>query len=296
MTNPPIGSSIGSSPTKRLLFHAALILGGCLKPESINSSRPLSTPLQDSDQSEVYEDPATHFLATGELGGGCGIHPDLIESQNFVALNVQNTPNDYSTWLPRPHHDAATKGIWDNGKNCGRWVRVTLSDDCADGHVSGRKDEPKCARFQGDDKNGATADFVVTDSCQDDNRWCRDYPYHLDLSTASLKTFVKDGKNVGDLSQNWRNRKVQWKFIESPQKRPVEIHFVRNAQLFWATIGITHLRNGIHGVRYQDRQGNWASAAMNGDNGQTYQINAKDDDGNFAIKIVDAQGREEPTV
>ena len=212
------------------------------------TSPTLSRLSQGDAQQPVYEDPATHFLATGELGGGCGIHPDLIESAHFVALNVQNTPGDYSSWLPRPNQDQKNKGMWDNGRNCGRWVRVVLSDDCADGSVSGRKDEPKCERYQSDDYNGATADFVVTDSCQDDNRWCRDYPFHLDLSTASLKNFVKDGKSIGDLTGSWRNRKVKWSFIESPQNKPVEIHFIRNAQLQWATIGITHLKNGLHGV------------------------------------------------
>jgi hypothetical protein len=45
---------------------------------------------------------ATWFDALGAPYGGCGVPQQYLDSQNFVALNVQNTPGDYSTFFPRP--------------------------------------------------------------------------------------------------------------------------------------------------------------------------------------------------
>ena len=43
--------------------------------------------------------------------------------------------------------------------------------------------------WQKDEFSGATLDFIVTDSCQDGNRWCRDDTNHLDLKTEALAKF-----------------------------------------------------------------------------------------------------------
>ena len=51
-----------------------------------------------------------------------------------------------------------------------------------------------------DQYNGATLDFVVADSCDDGNAWCKDDPYHVDLAQASLNHFVLNGSAVGNMS------------------------------------------------------------------------------------------------
>src|SRR5690349_24619090 len=66
---------------------------------------------------------ATYFDALGSPYGGCGLPQAQLDTQNFVALNVYNTPGDYG-FYPRPlaGADLAKMGLWNNGLNCGRWI------------------------------------------------------------------------------------------------------------------------------------------------------------------------------
>lgn len=48
---------------------------------------------------------ATHFDGCGSPYCGCGIPQSILPTANFLALNVQKTPYDYSTYLPRPIQD-----------------------------------------------------------------------------------------------------------------------------------------------------------------------------------------------
>ena len=64
-------------------------------------------PAKPADTSaEVKASMATHFDAMGGATegniGACGVPQENLESVNFVALNVQNTPADYATFLNRP--------------------------------------------------------------------------------------------------------------------------------------------------------------------------------------------------
>jgi hypothetical protein len=65
---------------------------------------------------------ATYFDALGAPYGGYGLPQAELDSPNFVALNVFNTPRDYN-FYPRPltGADAAKAGPWNNGLNCGRF-------------------------------------------------------------------------------------------------------------------------------------------------------------------------------
>jgi len=94
-----------------------------------------------------------------------------------------------------------------------------------------------------DEYTGATLDFIVTDSCQDGNRWCRDDEFHTDLKTSSLKSFQKDGKTV-DLTNKWGNREVHWSFIKGPET-DLKFFFRSNASKWWPAIVVTGLNNGI---------------------------------------------------
>ena len=74
---------------------------------------------------------ATWFSGLGSPYGGCGLPQSALDSQDFVALNVYNTPRDYNFYpRPIPPDNASKMGIWDNDLNCGRWVQVSIGDFC----------------------------------------------------------------------------------------------------------------------------------------------------------------------
>jgi hypothetical protein len=234
---------------------------------------------------------ATWFTNLGAPYGGCGMPQDALDSQNFVALNVYNTPGDYS-FYPRPLTGAnlAKAGIWNNGLNCGRWVRVSISDYCT-GVNDGATGQPFCRNgsWVADKYNGATLDMLVADSCGDSNAWCRDDPYHLDLAKASLNTFQLNGVPVGDMDpDHWNNRHITWQFIPAPNYTgDISIGFLQGAQTWWSAISVGHLANGIHGIEYYSG-GVWTAATMDSDMGQAYIIKPLVDGGtSYQIRVRD---------
>jgi hypothetical protein len=248
-----------------------------------------SLKAQDPSAVSWVEGHATNFEALGEPYGGCGVPQSELEWPHFVALNVQHTPREYIAHLRRPIEDDAVNGAWDRGRNCGRFIRVELTDTCIDGANSGAAGTEFCAggRYGPDAHNGATLDFLVTDSCQDGNLWCRDDRYHVDLSTASLKHFKKDGATVPDLLPGWANRKVRWRYIDAPNYTgDIQIAFIKKAEKYWPAIAITHLERGIHGVE-AEVNGQWQRARMIGDNGQAYEL-PPSPTGSFKIRVIDA--------
>jgi hypothetical protein len=241
------------------------------------TSGPSNTPTAVATTGTGKIGNATWFSSLGQPYGGCGVTQSALDTQNFIALNVQNSPGDYTTFHPRPiaPEFANVIGAWNNGLNCGRWVKVTISDYC-NGTNDGAQNLPFCRGGLGyvtDAYNGATLDMIVADSCYDSNAWCRDDPYHIDLAQASLNTFVKNGAPVGDMDPlHWNNRHVQWEYEAAPNYTgDIKIGFIQGAQVWWSPIAITHLLNGIHGVDYFDGT-NWIKAAMDSDMGQTYMI------------------------
>ena len=240
---------------------------------------------------------ATWFTGLGSPYGGCGLPQADLDSQNFLALNVQNSPGVYTN-LPRPipAADASEIGTFDNGLNCGRWVQVTIGDNC-DGTNSGAAGQPFCTpgSLVSDQFNGATLDFVVADSCDDDNAWCKDSPYHVDLAQSSLNQFVLNGQPVGDMYPSaWNNRQVSWQFIAAPNYTGnIDIGFIQSAQPYWPALAISHLPNGIHGVQYY-ANGSWVSATMDSDMGDDYIIGPTSGTGtdgtSYEIQVTDASG------
>ena len=240
---------------------------------------------------------ATWFTGLGSPYGGCGLPQADLDSQDFLALNVQNSPGVYTN-LPRPipAADAAEIGMFDNGLNCGRWVQVTIGDNC-DGTNTGAPGQPFCTPGSpvSDQFNGATLDFVVADSCDDGNAWCKDSPYHVDLAQASLNQFTLNGAAAGDMYPNaWNNRQVSWQFIPAPgYTGDIRIGFIQGAQPYWAAVAISRLANGIHGVRYY-ANGSWVSATMDSDMGDDYIIGPTSGTGtngtSYEIQVTDASG------
>lgn len=86
---------------------------------------------------------ATWFDALDQPYGGCGLLQSVLDSQYFVALNVFNTPHGYGGFSrPLPAGDPRI-GMWDNGHNCGRWVRMSVCDFCT-GINDGAPNQPFC--------------------------------------------------------------------------------------------------------------------------------------------------------
>ncbi len=240
---------------------------------------------------------ATWFTGLGEPYGGCGLPQANLDSQNFLALNVQNSPGNYSD-VPRPISaaNAALIGMFDNGLNCGRWVQVTIGSNCT-GTNDGAPNMAFCRNgsWVADQFNGATLDMVVADSCDDGNAWCKDDPYHIDLAQASLNLFQLNGQPVGSMYPNsWNNRQVSWQFITAPNYTgDISIGAIQGAQPFWPAIAISHLPNGIHGVQYF-ANGSWVTAAMDSDQGDDYIIGPTTGTGTggtqYEIQVTDASG------
>ena len=250
------------------------------------------TPTATTPAGTNYLGNATWFTNLGMPYGGCGITQSALDTPHFVALNVQNSPGDYTTFLSRPISSqfASQIGLWNNGHNCGRWVRVTISDYCT-GVNDGAQNQPFCRNgsWVADAYNGATLDMIIADSCHDGNAWCRDDPYHVDLAEASLNQFVKNGVPVGDMNPlHWGNRHVNWQFIPAPNYTgDIEIAFIEGGQIWWPAIAVNHLANGIHGVDYF-ANGVWTAATMNADMGQSFIIAPLTSGGNtYQLRVYD---------
>jgi len=240
---------------------------------------------------------ATWFTGLGSPYGGCGLPQSALDSQNFLALNVQNSPGNYTN-VPRPISaaNASELGMFDNGLNCGRWVQVTIGNICT-GVNDGAPNQSFCRNgsWVSDQYNGATLDFIVGDSCDDGNAWCKDDPYHVDLAQSSLNNFVLNGQPVGNMYPNhWNNRQVTWQFISAPNYTgDIKIGAIQGAQPFWPAIAISHLANGIHSVQYF-ANGAWSDAAMDSDQGDDYIIapttGAGTSGSQYEIRVTDASG------
>jgi hypothetical protein len=227
-----------------------------------------------AEDAEVHAAMATHFDGMG-TPGGCGVPPALVDSQDYVALDVEYTPYPQSyTMDARPITDPRLLGMFANGLNCGRWIEVTIGEWCT-GSNGGADGRDFCANGQwvADDSSGATLHMLVADSCQDPNGWCRDDRYHLDLNTPSLQHFQRGGVSVGAaLAAKWNNRKITWHFERAPSySGDVKISFVPSAQKYWPAVVITNLQSGLHRVE-RNIQGTWRPMPMLKDNGQVYVL------------------------
>jgi len=252
-----------------------------------------------------FEGMSTHFDGVGYPYGACGV-PDstawneaAVDTPSgqgnpflYVALNVFDTPGNYGSPTvfgnrPLVGADTVYLGMYDNGRNCGRWIMVQLGDFC-NGTNDGAENQPFCRGGTGwaqDSLNGASLDVLVFDQCTDGNAWCRDSKYHLDLHTPILAHFQLDGKTVAlatpanlpivqttfyDVGTSFNNREVLWDFETAPnyQGEP-RFYFSVDSKAYYMRLIVTHLPNGIHGVD-QWTGGQWVSATMQSDAGQQW--------------------------
>jgi len=234
------------------------------------ATNPTTAPTS-SDSVAIKTSFATYFDKIGTPTGGCGVPEEHLDTPHYVALNVQFTPSDYTSQTVRPNPRIETTGIFANGLNCGRWVRVTLTKSCAGFNNNGTRAENICpeANLVPHPMAGASLDMIVADSCQDGNGWCRDDKFHLDLHRSSLAQFTKDNKTI-DISTPWSNPQITWQFIKAPNYvGDIKIGLGANWQKDYLPVILTHLENGLHGVEVEVN-GKWDIAKMTSDNGQSY--------------------------
>jgi len=261
--------------------------------------------------SALNEGMATYFLGVGYPYGACGVPDEVADYEakldtlsgqgnpfDYVALNVYNTPLDYSPPGPRPLTGADTVklGTYDNGRNCGRWLRLELGDTC-DGTNDGAMNQPFCRGKTGWHPNAYTGSglyAIVFDQCTDGNAWCRDSKWHLDLHAPILGHLRKDGQLMPPLAvpvldangdpkadpnnpwaieyrvSGFENPKVSWEFVSAPnyQGEP-RFWFSLDSKPWYMRLIVTHLPNGIHGVDQLVGQ-EWKAARMEGDAGQMW--------------------------
>jgi hypothetical protein len=285
---------------RRSLLCLALIAAavGCAAPTDDNQG--------DDGESEsealtsggaVHVGNATNFSGQGDRAhgaiGACGVPEGMLDSQNYVALNVQDTPRDYGGGLQRPipSGQASKIGEYDNGRNCGRFMRVAIEDRC-NGVNDGANGQPFCRGGKGfvdDPHKGAALNMIVSDSCQDGNAWCRDDPNHIDLHTSALQRFYQGGREV-DVGKGWTNDRVKWQYRRAPRYQgDVRLAFAQNSFAYYPAIIVAHLENGIHGVLQQGDDGKFTPIPHNGDQGQVFVLRPGK---TFRIKIIDAEGKE----
>ena len=65
-----------------------------------------------------------------------------------------------------------------------------------------------CAAYEPDSVTGQTIYGYVADSCADNNFWCQDDTFHLDISTGYLR-------DEGILS-GWNGRQIEWAYLNGP--------------------------------------------------------------------------------
>jgi cellulose binding protein with CBM2 domain len=236
---------------------------------------------------------ATHFAGFGTSYSGCGVPQQELDSADFVSLNVFNTPGDYSPYpRPVPPLDSQRIGRWENGRNCGRFIQVTIGNYCT-GVNDGAPGKAFCREgsWITDDFNGATLTMVVADGCAEATAWCRDDPDHLGLATTSLTRFTKNGLPVGHIDPgHWNNRHVSWSYVPTPHySGDLRLGFLRDAQPSRPVLAFSNLPNGIHGVEYQGPDGSWQQAPGNGDMGQSFIPGPTTSGGtDYRIRVRDA--------
>ncbi|MBM4254176.1 MAG: hypothetical protein FJ146_19600 [Deltaproteobacteria bacterium] len=250
--------------------------------DSASFGRATSTDLSPSlPEEQEYTDDQTHeamgtyFGGIGAPAGGCGLPQSVVESSNFVALNVQSAQPPIT-------------GEFNQGRNCGRWIEVTLSKFCKNADHSDRWNTDFCNGGQWEEGplTGSKALFIVADSCNDGNYWCRNDRYHLDLSASGLVQFGS-GVNVS----TWRNPQLTWRYVDAPNySGDVQIGFAQNASSGWPTILIKHLQRGIHKIE-QWVGGRWVAQPMFLTLGQVYTLTNVGSEP-YRIRLFDA--RDEP--
>lgn len=232
-------------------------------------TEPAPVPILDFDSGALRHSYSTHFDGCGQQACGCGIPPELLKDKQgatifHVALNVQNT-NLNAPHVPRPTDQEDVKGMWNNGKSCGRWVEITLNEDCLGLGLTASDPPSICGvnpwesdpldqpLYKNDAFSGRTMYAVVADSCQDGNFWCRNDRFHLDLQRDLVEDFCGAGSNI----TCFNSRRLSWRYLDG---RPpasagfdlysdIRFHWFCSSNFpWWSSLIIHNLNNGVSHV------------------------------------------------
>jgi len=230
---------------------------------------------------------ATDFVGFGVPYGGCGVPQSWLADDNgspmpFVALNTfANTAG-------------SAQGLFQDGGNCGRWIRITACENCV--HGSDNQWEAcivgstnGLANYSPDSLTGTVLYGYVADSCGDFNRWCRLTPFHGEGDQAYLQPFISAGL--------WNNRLVDWEFIDGAPpgwtfSQPAKFGWAQGAYLpYYPSLIVYDTVNGISGVSAKNAAGQFVAATKNGPLGNMYVLPAGAvTGGSVVVQVSDALG------
>jgi len=115
----------------------------------------------------TYQAYGTYYTGINYPYGNCGAPETTFDDYGHVALNIYKILNDNPSL---PITDPTRTGFYNNGLNCGRYMKITLGRYC-DGTNHGTPDAAGCtggAVGWGDDEfSGAEMIAIVADSCPD---------------------------------------------------------------------------------------------------------------------------------
>jgi len=239
-----------------------------------------------------YEGFATYFEGFGNPYGGCGVPQswtvdDAGRALPFVALN---TFADITM---------TGMGLFSQGGNCGRWLRIVAEDNCASGTNDqwraciinrGGKVTSGLQNYAPDAVSGTVLYGYIADSCGDANVWCRGDPGHIDLSQDSLQSFISRGL--------WGNRRVSWQFMSGPPPQftmsGVSFGWAKDSFLpYYPALIVHRLSAGVSKVSVRDVCGKYIDAARNGALGQMWILPGIADfgGGKVTVRVLDATGK-----
>lgn len=252
---------------------------------------PVAGPLEDGGTGF-----ATHFDGFGIPYGGCGVPQSWLVDKNgkelpFVALNTQLS--DFSVPAHVEPIPDSLLGLFNNGKNCGRWMKITLKKTCKRGSNTNERvcivgNTYGVQNYESDADTGKVVYGYVADKCSDVNVWCRTDKYHVDLSTQSISQFVK----------TWGNKLVSWDFIDG---HPSEYSFNADISYGWAqgaylpyytALIIYNIENGISRVNVKSKLGTMIPGRPNGILGQMWVLPWDTDttNSNIVVEAFDVSG------
>ena len=256
---------------------------------------PPRKPIKSVPIGAKYEGYGTYFEGYGIPYGGCGVPQSWTVDQlgkelPFVALNTFST-KEGNPRLP---------GLFDGGKNCGRWLRIVAGDNCIDGSndlwracivsKNGSTSDGK-QNYKPDAGSGTVLYGYVGDSCGDNNLWCRGDPGHIDISQKYLADLISKGL--------WGNRRVSWQFMTGPpggyaQGAAVSFGWAKGAFLpYYPAIIVYRPKNGVSKVSVKNACGDYLDAVTNGALGQMWVLPGSADfgGGKVTVRVFDVSGR-----
>lgn len=215
----------------------------------------------------------TSFTSLGKPYGACGVPQSWLKLNGFelpfVALNTQFSSVSAPGQM-EPVRDGMI-GEFNNGKNCGRWIKMTVGKTCRNGSNNNDAvciiDGTSGAKNYVSDVVSTRGDTVmgyVSDKCSDANVWCRTDRFHVDISEKAIKKYIDSG--------TWGNRMVDWEYVNKPHLK-LKFGFSHGSYLpYYPALIIYNVSNGISKVSSKDSSGKMVPARMNGILGQMWVL------------------------